>query len=651
MNLDRRSIFELLGIVLITLILYGPSTQFDFVNYDDQVYVLENTFVQSPTMNSLLDGSGTGNFHPLTMISLWLDHTFGNGSANMFHVSNVFWHLLNVVLVFFLVQRLLPDRRGVPFFVALLFAIHPMHIESVAWISSRKDLVYTFFYLSALIVYHQYLKKQQKQFLVYTLVLGVLSLLSKPAAITLPVALTLLYYWEYGTIQTKKLLELAPLFLGSIIIGLLTIQLQSNDAINDLETYSLVERMGFALYGIYYYTIQSIWPSGLTAMHPYPAGDEMTSASFIVPMLVGSILLLLAAGGLKKDRKLGFGILFYFLNLVLMLQLVSIGRAIVAERYTYLSYLGLFLVFGILLSSIAKIKENKSSFYVLSVIVGGLFFFISIQQVRVWENSETLWSKAIQENPQDWYGYIGRGNYYQEIGKDVKALADFEKAIQVAPDQIDNYFNLGDLQYKMLQVKKAVATYSRAIEQRPDYEQAYINRGQFYIALQDGASALADFNQAIVLNPNSYLAYNNRGNLYLMVGNISEAVSDFNKSIEINPDYANSWYNRGTALLNSDLQSAQRDLEQAVAINPDYFDAYNNLGSLYYQKNDLEQASWAFTQALQINEHAGSVWLNLSVVKNSLGDYNGALENALRAQKEGAQVADSYLNQLRSNVR
>ncbi|UTW67776.1 tetratricopeptide repeat protein [bacterium SCSIO 12643] len=651
MNLDRRSIYELLGIVLITLILYWPSTQFDFVNYDDQVYVLENAFVQSPTMNSLLDGSGTGNFHPLTMISLWLDHTLGNGSAQMYHVSNVLWHLLNTVLVFFLVQRILSNHRGVPFFVALLFAIHPMHIESVAWISSRKDLVYTFFYLSALIVYNQYLMKQQKQFLVYTLVLGVLSLLSKPAAITLPVALALLYYWESGTIQAKKLLELAPLFLGSIIIGLLTIQLQSNDAINDLETYSVVERMGFALYGIYYYTIQSIWPSGLVAMHPYPAGDEMTSISFIAPMLGGIIMLLLAAWGFKKDRKLRFGILFYLLNLVLMLQLVSIGRAIVAERYTYLSYLGLFLVFGVLLSSITKIKENKSSFYVLGIIVGGLFFFISIKQVRVWENSETLWSKAIQENPQDWYGYIGRGNYYQEIGKEAKALADFEKAIQVAPDQIDNYFNLGDLQYKMLQVKKAVATYSLAIEQRPDYEQAYINRGQFYIALQDGASALADFNQAIALNPNSYLAYNNRGNLYLMVGNIAEAVADFNKSIEINPDYANAWYNRGTALLNSDLKSAQRDLEQAVTINPGYFDAYNNLGSLYYQKNDLERASWAFTQALQINEHAGSVWLNLSVVKNSLGDYRGALESALSAQKEGAQVADSYLNQLRSNIR
>lgn len=651
MSLDRKSVFELLGIILITLILYLPSFQFDFVNYDDQVYVLENEFVQSPTMTSLLNGSGTGNFHPLTMMSLWLDHTLGGGSASMFHISNVFWHILNVILVFLLVQRVLPEQNGSPFFVALLFAIHPMHIESVAWISSRKDLVYTFFYLSALMVYYQYLKSSQKKFLWCTLVLGTLSLLSKPAAITLPVALGLVCYLEYGTIKVKKLLEILPLFVGSVIIGVMTVQLQSNDAINDLETYAVVQRIGFALYGIFFYTIQSVWPTGLTAMHPYPVENEMTSGGFMIPMLIGLGLLILGVWGVKRERKLGFGILFYLLNLVLMLQLVSIGRAIVAERYTYLSYLGLFLLFTVLLKSVKKVEENKSSFYILGLIAGVLFLFTSFQQVKVWKNSEALWSKSILENPDDWYGYIGRGNFYQEKGKNTKALADFKMAIQIAPDQVDNYFNLGDLQYQMGEVQQAVSTYSQAILQRPKYEQAYINRGQFYIHLNDGANALADFNKVIELNPESYLGYNNRGNLYLMTGNLPEALADFNTSIALNPNYANAWYNRGTALLNSDMVAAQRDLEQAVSINPEYFDAYNNLGSLYYQKNDLEQASWAFTQALQINEHSGSVWLNLSVVKNSLGDYTGALESAMRARSEGVQVADSYLNQLRSNMR
>lgn len=650
MNLSKQTWFELFGVVLITLVLYWPSFQFDFVNYDDQVYVINNSFISSPNISNLLDGSGTGNFHPMTMISLWLDNELGSGESSIFHIGNVIWHILNSVLVFFFVGRIFPDRKGVPFFVAILFAIHPMHIESVAWISSRKDLVYTFFYLTALIAYFDFLKTNKTKYLIITIGVGIISLLSKPAAITLPVALVLLQFLEFGQIKIKEILPLVPLFIGSIIIGLLTIQLQSNDAINDLETYSIIERLGFAFYGLFFYTLQSIFPVGLTAMHPYPTADDMLSWKFLISMFTGIALILIAVLGMRKDKKIGFGILFYMLNLVLMLQLVSIGRAIVAERYSYLSYLGLFIVIVVLLESIPLIQKKKSSFYILSLILGSLLFMTSIKQIKVWKNSKLLWTKSIEENPQDWYGYIGRGNYYRDISQNSKALSDFKMAIQQAPEQVDNYFNLGDLQRQMGDVQSAIATYSTAIQLRPDYEQAYINRGQFYIAINDGAKALADFNKAIELNTNSFLGYNNRGNLYLLTGNSEQAILDFSKAIELKPDYAKAWYNRGTAVLNSDLENAKNDLEQAIAIDPNYIDAYNNLGSVYYQTKDYDFAIEVYDQALQIDRHLANTWLNLSVVKNIVGDYSGALESALQAKKEGAQVSESYLNQLRSNI-
>lgn len=647
MILNKRTALEILGLLLITLTLYWPSFQFDFVNYDDQVYVLNNPFIQNPSLTFLLDGSNTGNFHPITMLSLLLDHWLGSGSASIFHFSNLVWHVLNTLLVYVFTGRLFSGKNGFAFFISLLFAIHPMHIESVAWISSRKDLVYTFFYLISLITYYDYLKTDQKKHLIFAIIAAVFSLLSKPAAITIPVALMLLQYWKYATFTLQRILPLLPLFFGSLIIGVLTIQLQSNDAINDLETYSIIERVGFAFYGLYFYITQSLIPLNLTPMHPYPKTIEMMSWAFLLPIFIGFVLVTLGLFIARKNRSFGFAFLFFLLNLLLMLQFVSIGRAIVAERYSYLSYLGLFIAFGLLLDKFPSTDKFQHKFYLLGLVLGIPLFTISKDQVRVWQNSETLWSKTITENPTDWYGFIGRGNYYSEIGKNKKALADFLMSIEIDPNQFENYFNLGDLQHKMGRNIEAISTYSSAIQLNPNYEKAYINRGQFYMSMNDGVNALADFNTAISIHPKSFLAFNNRGNLYLLTNKKVLAISDFSEAININPDYAKAWFNRGTAQIESNPKKAIQDLEQAVFINPNYFDAYNNLGSVYYQLQNFEFAVSSFSRATQIQPRSSSTWLNLSVAKNSYGDYLGALDCALQARENGANVSESYIEELR----
>ena len=326
------------------------------------------------------------------------------------------------------------------------------------------------------------------------------------------------------------------------------------------------------------------------------------------------------------------------------------GRAIVSERYTYLSYLGLFLVFVTLLNSFQKFNKIKNGYYILSAAFGVLFVSLSVKQIKVWQNSETLWERAITENPEDWFGYIGRGNYYTDNGKNAKALNDFNQAVDLAPERFKNYFNLGDLQRKTGDVNGAIQTYSKAIEINPNYEEAYINRGQFYIEANDGANALADFNTAIELNPESYVAYTNRGSLYLLVGKNNEAMSDFDKAIEFNPNYSQAWFNRGTAYLSLDLNKAMSDLEQAVKIDPEYLDAYNNLGSGYYKLQEYDNAISAYTEALNLKGNSGTLWLNLSVVKNSKGDYVGAYNDAIKARNLGMEVSESYLNQLKGLV-
>ena len=334
MEVNKKRIYELAGLILVTLFLYWPSFSFDFVNYDDQVYILNNSFILDPSFTTLMDGTGTGNFHPITMLTLGLDHWLGNQSAGVFHISNVIWHVLNSILVYLFVSRLFSKPVGAAFFVALIFAVHPMHIESVAWISSRKDLVYTFFYLASLILYFDYLKSKNKSLLVAAILVGLISIFSKPSAITLPIALLILNFSVNRKVDFKSVIPLTPVFLGSVFVGIMTLQLQGGEAVNDLETYSILERIGFAFYGVFYYTFKSIVPTGLAAMHPYPLEAQMVEVGFLLPMLLGVAIVAIVAVagfGIKKNKDLLFPVLFYFLNLVLMLQLVSIGRAIVSE--------------------------------------------------------------------------------------------------------------------------------------------------------------------------------------------------------------------------------------------------------------------------------------------------------------------------------
>lgn len=646
--MQKRSKIEILIIVVLTLIVYVPTLQFDFVNFDDQVYVIKNTFIQNPTISDILNGSGTGNFHPLTMLSLALDNTIGKGEPWIFHFTSLMLHLFNTALVWMFIQRLCPNKTGLAFMTTLLFAIHPMHIESVAWISSRKDVMYTFFYLLSMLSFLEYINTDKKKGLYLTILFGTLSLLSKPAAITLPVALLGIEYFKKNTVNWNSIFRLIPLTIGSIAIGLITISLQKEDAINTLDSYSIINRIQFALYGISYYLTHSIIPTNLCAMHPYPSVLEMGDASFLIHMGFGLLILIAGAYYSSKNRNFAFGFVFFLLHLILVLQLVSIGRAIVSERYTYVAYVGLFLAIGIGLYPLVSVKRQKYTLYYFAIGLGIPMTLISIKHIPVWKNSETLWTQVIETQSKDWYAYIGRGNYYRDTQQYPAALTDYKTALKVAPNQIDNYFNLGDLQHDLGMLKEAIQTYSTAIKLNPEFAQAYANRGQFFMEANHSQNALNDFNRAITLDPKSYLAYNNRGNLYLALGNIESAVSDFSKCLEIKPDFEQAWFNRATAQISNNPVQAILDFNQCIALNPQYIDAYNNLGSLYFQMGNYSSAATAFISAIKIQPKTGSLWLNLSIVQNAMSDYSNALFNAKQAKELGADVPDRFIQNLQA---
>lgn len=650
--MHNRSIqIQLFIIATLTLLLYWPTLGFDFVNFDDQVYVLNNPFIQNPTLQNLFNGSETGNFHPITMLSLYLDQFLGNGAAKNFHFTNMLLHLLNSLLVFELIRKLFPKASYLPFFVAVLFAIHPLHIESVAWVTSRKDVLYTLFYLTVMWSYIKYIETEHAKYVGLTLLLGILAIFSKPTAITLPVALWLiLFLQQKNNLLKKHLVIYGLLTLASVFVAYKTFSLQSVDAVNSVAIYGVVDRIGFAGYGICYYMLNALFPSNLAPMHPFPSKEEMQSMGYIFMCVLGIIVPAGIAWWNRKKPNLLFALGLFLLSLMLTLQLVSVGRAIVSERYTYFAYIGLFLLIGLILHKIPFFKDQPKALLFATAIVALPQFFIAKKHVPTWQNSHTLWTKAIEVHPTDWYGYIGRGNYAEEVGDYIQALSDFQQAIQVAPQKFQNYFNLGDLQFKVGLTSEAVQTYTSAIAINPNYADAYINRGQFYLQLNQSENALSDFNQALALEPTSPIAITNRGNVYLQTGQTNLAIADFTQAINNSPTYAAAWYNRGTAQSNTNPQQAISDLSQAINLDPSYFDAYNNLGSVYYNLNDFNNAKTQFQYALQINSQAGNVWLNLSIVHFQLGDYRNALQSAQNAKNTGTPVSSSFLDQIKKQL-
>lgn len=633
------------AILLLTAIALGQSLNGDFVNFDDQLYVTDNALVQQHDFGSMITGGSAGNYHPITMISLGLNHLASGNHPFSFHLINWLLHLLNTAFVFLLVRAITSGKEWVAAFTALLFGIHPMHVESVAWISSRKDVLFACFYLLAMLNHWRYRERPKVAGYALTLLFGLLALGAKPAAVTLPFALALLDYLRDGKVQINLLFRHLPLLVLAVIIGWTTVQLQSQDAIGDLDQYSLFEKLGFAAYGIFFYVWKAILPTGLSAMHPYPKLGESWPAMMYASLLITPAMItgwfLLA----RKNRLILFAGAFFLLNLLLVLQLVSVGRAIAAERYTYLPYIGLFLGLGLLLDLTTK-KQQQLVMAGVGVLTA-FCLYTTIERTTVWKDSESLWTDVIETYPSDWYAYVGRGNFYRDTGQDERALTDYASSIQYGPQQFRNYFGYGDQLRKMGRLQEAIQAYDRGISVNPNYGPAYVNRGQFLYEAGQTQDALANLNLAVALSPDEPQAFNNRGNVLLALKQTDEAINDYNQALQLKPDHAQAWYNRGNCYVaKQDFKAAVNDFMRALEYDPTYLDAYNNLGNAYFQMGNLEAAGQAFTQLVTLHPSYAQGWLNRSIVRSQLGRNTEALADAQRAKQLGAAVSDQFLLQL-----
>ena len=616
----KRKDYPYAGLALIlflTFLVYRSSTGNGFVLWDDDKYIQNNALITSINLKEIFSTYVMGNYHPFTMLGYAIQYQFFGQDATGYHVVNLMLHLLNVVLVYFVILKL-SNKSLVALVAALFFGLHPMHVESVAWASELKDLLYASFYLGAFICYLKYGNEPlKKKWYYYALVLFLCSLLSKGMAVSLPLVLLLTDYFRGRKFDSKILVEKLPFFLLSIVFGIIAVLAQKSLGATESTVFPLPQRVIFASYAFITYLVKIIVPIQLSTYYPYPVkpGEALPMLYYVYPVVVLAALAIAGYYFRRTSKKIIFGLGLFIATILLVLQLLPVGDTVMADRYTYLPSIGIFFLAGE--GFYWLWNRNKK---LLSLALAAVFLiFFSIQTLarcRVWENGLTLWNDVIAQYKNVPAAFYNRGIYFFNQNQDAEALSDFNSAIALKPDYADAYNNRGSLYLRQGKTEAALKDLNKAVSLNARLAQGYFNRAYILYQKQQYKEALSDYNQVIALKPDPaqlVIVYNLRGLLYMAEKNHPAALADFNTAIQMKPDFVQAYNNRGSLwVAQGNYLEAVKDFTAAIVLKNDYAEAYFNRGIAEYNggnKNagckDWQHASGlgyqAATQAYQMN--------------------------------------------------
>jgi tetratricopeptide (TPR) repeat protein len=600
--------FGIGGVLLFSIFLLFPVVNNGWVMWDDPAYVLENKHLVIHSWSEFFHQFNLvvvqGNYHPITILSLALDYSIDGFNPIVFHTTNLIFHLLNVLLTYIFVF-LLFRVRWIALLVAFLFAIHPMHLESFAWVAERKDVIYVFFFLIGLINYIFYQQKKTKLNYFLCLLFFIFSLLSKGMAVVFPVILLLLDYVQERKFTRNAMIEKVPFFALSLIFGIIAIWAQDGSgAVTSNADAPFIQTFLVPIYGLSIYLYKLFLPINLSALHPYP---NLVDGQIPFIYLFSIIPLALAIGLVykffKADRKVLFGLLFFLVAIFPVLQFFSVGSAIIAERYSYLSYLGLFIAMGFILQSVyQKLADNfRSPFIVLLAVYLG---FISIQtynRIQVWQNDETLWGDVIETYADDYFAYMKRGSYRAKNGQGDAALSDLNQSISIFPNDYYTLNNRGMIYFSQREYVQAEQDFTRAINLDSTQYEAFLNLGLIHLNTKNYIESAKHFKKASQLNPNNDLIFLNLGLLYERMDLIDDALIAYNTSIQLNPNNSLNYSYRGQFYYRlGKYTPAISDFEKSIALNNEGASAFYWKAKSLQQLNQKEQAKITLQEAVRL---------------------------------------------------
>jgi len=615
-SLDRQKLIAYLVLIVVTFAVFWQVNQYDFVKFDDNVYVTQNRHIQSViTLDGLrwaFSTRYTGLWNPLVWLSFMFDYQLFGLNAGGYHLTNLILHIMSTLLLFWLFNRM-TGAIWRSTFVAALFALHPLHVESVAWITERKDVLSAFFWMLTLSLYVYYTEKPVIKRYLLVLFSFVCALMSKPIVVTLPVIMILLDYWPLGRFHSKKvdwvLWQLKEKILFFILSAALVITTLYNPNTLDtsdtpyLKQFSLISRLANAPVAFVTYLEKTFWPHDLTVFYPFSnqlSFWQILGATLLI-IVISAIVIIMV----KRLPYLLVGWLWYTITLLPVIGIIQISITApyaMADRYHYLPSIGLAIMLAWGIPSLIKSEQTRKKI----LFPAGIAFIIILSvltwtQCGYWKNSITLFSHALQVTKDNYLAHNGLALALAEEGKINGAIYHLNKAIIILPSYADAYYNRGNDYFNMGQYQHAIEDYNEAIHLKSDFADAYYNRGKVYTNMGQYQRAIEDYNEAIHLKSDFAAAYSNSGAAYYILGQYQRAIEDYNEAIHLQPDFAAAYNNRGGAYAKlGQYQRAIEDYNEAIHLKSDFADAYSNRALFYLNQGNKNLGCYDAQKACEL---------------------------------------------------
>ncbi len=604
----RHRLKSLIGVALIavTLTVYWPVQNFEFVDLDDDVYVTDNPHVQSGFTRESLIWSFTATistqWQPLTWLSHMVDYELYGLNPRGHHFTNLLFHIANVVILFLVLSRMF-SNLWLSGFIAMLFAIHPLRVESVAWVAERKDVLCAFFWILSIWAYLYYVEGGGIKRYLTVLLFFVAGLTAKPMIVTFPFVLLLIDYWPLGRFQFRSaqgfanlqprklespkrststnfhlLLEKVPFFILSILLGFLTLlAAKSTAALKTIESYPIGMRASNALISYINYIGKTIWPHPLACFYPYPDNIPLWQAFGAGFLLLG--ISIFAIRSVRKHPYFLVGWLWYLLTLAPVIGLIQTGDQAMADRFTYVPQIGLFFI--IVTGSsvlIARWRHHKAILFVSAGLLIAICSLATRFQIRHWQNSTRLFEHAIQVTSNNYLAHNNLGAVLADRERYEEAILHYVEALRIKPNYADAHYNLGNALAKQGQVEEAIGHYKAALRIKPHDVEIRSKLGVLLAGQKRYPEAVALFEETLRINPEYADAHNNIGVVLSEQGHYQEAINQFREALRLKPNFAEAHFSLCIAYLVTGRQDlALEEYKTLRAINPD-------LANIIYQR-------------------------------------------------------------------
>lgn len=665
----RPELLVCLFLVISILCVYWQVKNFPFVNYDDRQYVTANHYVQAGLTIESIKWSFTAmhasNWHPLTWLSHMLDCQIYGMNPGQHHLTNVLFHILNTLLLFLVFKRMTGDlwQSG---FVAALFALHPLHVESVAWVAERKDVLSTFFWILTLWSYTRYVERSEFGRYLPVLLFFILGLMSKPMLVTLPFILLLLDYWplhrfQLGSSGDKNytiknpfwyglVLEKIPLFLLSAASSIGTYLVQkSSGAVNSLAAIPFHDRIANAMVSYVSYIGKMIWPHNLAVLYPY-------RESILLWKVAGAGLLLIVvsviAFRMKRTKPyLAVGWLWYIGTLVPVIGIVQVGVQAMADRYTYVPLIGIFIIIAWGVPDIlVRLRHKRIILAISTAFVLSAFMVCTFFQVKNWENSITLFEHALNVTVENSVAHINLGEALSGQGKIDAAVKHYYEALRIKPNLAAPHLNLGVALKESGNLNEAMDHFSKVLGLKSDCAEAHYELGDTLNRKGDFAGAIEHYQEAVRIKPDYAKVYNNLGVILARQNKDKEAIVHFYKALRIDSAYTGAYYNLGKIFANQGkIEDAIFNYRKTLHFSPENTQALYNLSwILATHKNkefrNGEEAVRLAERLCKITQYQQPLALDALAAANAeTGRFDDAVSTAEKALKLALQQGPEVL--------